>query len=137
MFYRVNMATLSVSKDEGIQYQGLGGRALSSRIGNADCSAFVDSTGLCLFVAFAMLDIPEGLEGIVEMCNARYGWNKTLDDYIEMGKQVLRDEKAFNRAAGICEGADELPDFFRSEPLAPHNVVFDVSKEELAKLYNF
>lgn len=100
-------------------------------------TAFVDSTGLCLFVAFAILDIPEALEGIIEICNARYGWNKTLDDYLEMGKQVLRDERAFNMAAGIADGADDLPDFFRREPLAPHNVVFDISKEDLNKVFNF
>lgn len=115
-----------------------------SPVGQVDLSrnlqiatAFVDSTGLCLFVAFAILDIPEGLEGIVEMCNARYGWNKTTDDYIEMGKQVLRDERSFNKSAGFAEGSDDLPDFFRSEPLPPHNTVFDVPKEELNKLFNF
>ena len=100
-------------------------------------TAFVDSTGLCLFVAFAILDMPEGLEGIVEMCNARYGWNKTVGDYLEMGKQVLRDERSFNKAAGISDGADDLPDFFRKEVLPPHNVVFDVPKEELDTVFNF
>jgi aldehyde:ferredoxin oxidoreductase len=100
-------------------------------------TAFVDSTGLCLFIAFAVLDIPAALEGVVEMCNARYGWRKTLDDYLETGKQVLRDERAFNQAAGIAEGADDLPDFFRTEPLAPRNVVYDISKEELHKLFDF
>jgi aldehyde:ferredoxin oxidoreductase len=100
-------------------------------------TAFVDSTSLCLFVAFAILDIPSGLEGIVEMCNARFGWKKTIDDYIEMGKQCLRDERAFNFAAGICDGADDLPDFFRNEKLPPHNTVFDVKKEDLATVFNF
>jgi len=100
-------------------------------------TAFVDSTGLCLFVAFAILDIAEGLEGIVEMCNGRYGWNKTTDDYLEMGKQVLRDERSFNKNAGFAEGSDDLPDFFRLEKLPPHNTVFDVPKEELNKVFNF
>ena len=115
-----------------------------SPVGQVDLSrnlqiatAFVDSTGLCLFVAFAILDIPEGLEGIVEMCNARFGWNKTTDDYIEMGKQVLRDERSFNKKAGFAEGSDDLPDFFRTEPLPPHNVVFDVPKEDLNTVFNF
>ena len=67
-------------------------------------TAFVDSTGLCLFVAFAVLDMPEALEGIVEMCNARFGWSKAVDDYLEMGKQTLRDERSFNKGAGIGEG---------------------------------
>ncbi len=100
-------------------------------------TAFVDSTGLCLFVAFAILDIPEGLEGIVEMCNARYGWNKTVGDYLEMGKQVLRDERSFNKDAGIGQGADNLPEFFHNEVLPPHNEVFDVPKEEIDKVFNF
>lgn len=100
-------------------------------------TAFFDSVGLCLFVASAALDIPEGLQGIVDMCNARYGWAKTLGDYLETGKQVLREERAFNRAAGIADGADNLPDFFRTEPLAPDNVVYDISKEELNKLFDF
>ena len=100
-------------------------------------TAFVDSTGLCLFVAFAILDIAEGLEGIVEMCNGRYGWNKTVDDYLEMGKQVLRDERSFNKKAGFAEGSDDLPDFFRTEKLPPHNTVYDIPKEELNKDFNF
>ena len=100
-------------------------------------TAFVDSTGLCLFVAFAILDIAEGLEGIVEMCNARYGWNKTVDDYLEMGKQLLREERSFNKKAGIAEGSDDLPDFFRNEKLPPHNTVFDIPKEDLNKVFNF
>ena len=32
MFYRINMTDLSVKSEEGEQYQGLGGRALTSRI---------------------------------------------------------------------------------------------------------
>ncbi len=100
-------------------------------------TAFIDSTGLCLFVAFAILDIAGGLEGIVEMCNARYGWDKTIGDYLDMGKQVLRDERTFNHSAGISDGADDLPDFFRKEMLPPHNVVFDVSKDELDSVFNF
>lgn len=100
-------------------------------------TALVDSTGLCLFVAFAILDIAEGLEGIVEMCNARFGWNKTVDDYLEMGKQVLRDERSFNKSAGFGEGTDDLPEFFRTEKLPPHNTVFDVPKEELNTVFNF
>ncbi len=100
-------------------------------------TAFVDSTGLCLFVAFAVLDIPEALEGIVEMCNARFGWNKSVEDYLEMGKQTLRDERSFNKKAGIESSSDDLPEFFRTEKLPPHEVVFDVPKKELDKLFNF
>lgn len=98
-------------------------------------TAFIDSSGLCLFVALAILDIAEGFEGIVEMCNARYGWKYTADDYLEIGRQTLRDERAFNESAGV--EADDLPEFFRREPLSPHEVVFDISREELKKAHEF
>ena len=100
-------------------------------------TSFLDSTGLCLFVAFAILDIPEGLNGIVEMCNARYGWNYSIDDYLEMGKQVLRDERSFNKGAGFGDEADDLPEFFRTEKLSPHDVLFDIPQKELNTLFNF
>ena len=87
--------------------------------------------------AFPIAAPGEGLEGIVEMCNARYGWNKTVDDYLEMGKQLLREERSFNKKAGIAEGSDDLPDFFRNEKLPPHNTVFDIPKEDLNKVFNF
>ena len=54
-----------------------------------------------------------------------------------MGKQVLRDERHFNKQAGIAEGSDDVPDFFRTEKLPPHEVVFDVPKEELNKVFDF
>ena len=100
-------------------------------------TSFLDSTRLCLFVAFAILDIPEGMEGIVEMCNARFGWNYTVDDYIELGKQVLRDERKFNQGAGFGDDADDLPEFFRTKKLSPHDVVFDVPQRELKTVFNF
>lgn len=100
-------------------------------------TAFLDSAGICLFIAFAVLDIPTAMQSIVEMCNARYGWHKTLEDYLETGKQVLRDERAFNLAAGIGEGADDLPDFFRTEPLSPGDAVYDITRDELHKVFDF
>ena len=36
-------------------------------------TAAIDATGLCLFVAFPVLDHPDALQCIVDMINARYG----------------------------------------------------------------
>jgi aldehyde:ferredoxin oxidoreductase len=44
-------------------------------------SEVFDNAGLCKFVSSALIDSPEGLAGIVQMCNARYGWNNTVDDF--------------------------------------------------------
>ena len=46
-------------------------------------TASVDSVGLCLFTAFAILDIPDALAAIVDMLNAKYGWQLTGDDVVE------------------------------------------------------
>ncbi|MBF7082291.1 aldehyde ferredoxin oxidoreductase [Desulfallas sp. Bu1-1] len=100
-------------------------------------TAAVDSTGLCLFVAFAVLDNPEGLPTIVEMLNAQYGTALTVDDVAALGQNVLKVERKFNREAGFTRADDRLPEFFTTEDLPPHNTKFDVKAEELDEVFNF
>ena len=100
-------------------------------------TAVVDSTGLCLFIAFCTLDMPEANDAIVDMVNAQYGLSLTGDDVAELGKKILRTEREFNKAAGFSAADDRLPDFFKTEKLSPHNVVFDVPDEELDTVFNF
>lgn len=99
-------------------------------------TAAVDSTGLCLFIAFAVLDIPEGLPTVVEMLNAMYGASLTSDDVIELGKHILRVEREFNTKAGFTEVDDRLPEFFYNEEFEPHKTVFTL-REELDEVFNF
>ncbi|MBL7223752.1 MAG: aldehyde ferredoxin oxidoreductase [Candidatus Brocadiae bacterium] len=95
-------------------------------------TAALDSTGLCLFVAFCVLDVPDAGVAVVDMINAHCGTQWTGDDYMEiLGKATLRRELDFNRRAGFSAADDRLPDFMTREALAPHNVVFDVPNEEL------
>ena len=100
-------------------------------------TAAVDSTGCCLFIAFAILDIPEGFNALVDMINAQYGLSLTGDDVTELGKSVLRNERAFNKAAGFTNAHDRLPEFFEYEPCAPHNAVWDFTPEEIDEVFNF
>ena len=99
-------------------------------------TAAIDSTGLCLFVAFALLDNETALQKVVDMINAQCNLKLTTDDVTELGKSVLRVERAFNKRAGFTKTDDRLPDFFKEE-VAPHNVVFDITDEELDEVYNF
>ena len=46
-------------------------------------------------------------------------------------------ERDFNKRAGFTAADDRLPDFFKTEKLAPHNATFDVPDEELDKVFNF
>jgi len=48
---------------------------------------------------------------------------------------ILKNEREFNKRAGFTNKDDRLPEFFYKEPLPPHNSVFDVSDEELDKVY--
>ncbi|WP_237153891.1 aldehyde ferredoxin oxidoreductase family protein [Oryzibacter oryziterrae] len=100
-------------------------------------TAAIDSTGLCLFIAFPALDIPECLGSAVDMINARYGIKLTMDDVIGLGKTVLKIEHEFNLKAGIGPEQDRLPEFFELESIAPHNVKWDMDQKELESFWNF
>ena len=65
------------------------------------------------------------------------GTNWSGEDYIQMGKDVMKQERDFNLRAGIGPEADKLPDWMRTEPLPPLNEVFDVPQEEIDDFWNF
>ncbi|MFP4168190.1 MAG: aldehyde ferredoxin oxidoreductase family protein [Desulfonatronovibrionaceae bacterium] len=96
-------------------------------------TAAVDSTGLCLFVAFAVLDTEDALEVVSRMISARFGINFTPEDVTKAGTAVLQDELAFNQAAGLTAASDQLPEFFSKEKLPPHGTIWDYTAEELQK----
>jgi len=100
-------------------------------------TAAIDSTGLCLFVAFPALDIPETMTAIIDMLNAKYGLSLTGDDVIALGKRVLKTEHAFNLAAGFTSADDRLPEFFNEDPCPPHNVTWTFTGEEIDEFWNF
>jgi aldehyde:ferredoxin oxidoreductase len=94
-------------------------------------TAAVDSLGLCLFVAFAVLDTPDALSVVADMVAAATGKPYSVDDIVNLGVNTLKDELAFNAAAGFTSKDDQLPDFFKNEPLAPHNLTWDFTAEEM------
>jgi aldehyde:ferredoxin oxidoreductase len=100
-------------------------------------TAAVDSTGLCLFIAFPALDIPECLPAVVDMINARFGISLKVDDVVSLGKHILKLEREFNNKAGFTKDHDRLPEFFELEPIPPHNMVWDFKPEEIDAFWNF
>ncbi len=99
-------------------------------------TAAIDATGLCLFVAFPVLDDAEGLQMVVDMINAMYGISLTTDDVVALGISILKDELEFNRRAGFTPKDDRLPEMFK-EPVAPHNTTWDFTDEELAEAIKY
>jgi len=100
-------------------------------------TAAVDSTGMCIFVAFPALDIPECLPALIDMLNARFGIALTGDDVTNLGKHILKVERQFNIDAGFTNKHDRLPEFFATETVAPHNAIWDFSDEEIDEFWNF
>ncbi|MFW9968775.1 MAG: aldehyde ferredoxin oxidoreductase C-terminal domain-containing protein [Candidatus Odinarchaeota archaeon] len=98
-------------------------------------TAAIDASGYCLFIAFAILDIPEGVEGVVESLNGVLGTNLTVNDVGPIGKSIVDTELEFNKKAGFTSIHDRLPEFIREEKLPPHNTVFDVPDEDLDSVF--
>jgi aldehyde:ferredoxin oxidoreductase len=100
-------------------------------------TAALDSTGMCLFVAFAAMDQPETFQALIDMINAFYGLSLDADGVAGLGKTVLSSERDFNARAGFSAADDRLPAFMKTEKLAPHDIVFKVQDEELDSLFNW
>jgi aldehyde:ferredoxin oxidoreductase len=99
-------------------------------------TAYLDSTGLCVFVGFAALDDPAVASLLADMLNAKDGLNKTADEWRALGRTVLLAEHEFNLAAGFTNKQDRLPEFFE-EPVPPHNAVWDFTGDEIDSFWNF
>lgn len=100
-------------------------------------TAAIDATGMCLFIAFAILDQPETFQALLDLISGFTGAPLTADDVTALGKSVLTNERNFNIAAGFSNKDDRLPEFFTKEALPPHNITFQVSDEELDQVYNW
>jgi aldehyde:ferredoxin oxidoreductase len=100
-------------------------------------TAAIDSTGMCLFIAFAIMDQPETFQALLDLLNAFYGLTLNADGVTELGKSILKNERAFNIQAGLTAQHDRLPDFFKKELLPPHNLTFQVTDQDLDKVFNW
>ncbi|OQY02742.1 MAG: aldehyde ferredoxin oxidoreductase [Desulfobacteraceae bacterium 4572_123] len=100
-------------------------------------TAAIDTCGFCLFIAFAILDQEETFGAMLDVVNGMYGLSMTGDDVVDLGKKILTMEREFNKKAGFNATHDRLPRYFKREELAPHNVTFDVSDEDLDQVFNW
>ncbi len=142
----VTYATTTMGADHTAGYTiapeilGSAGGADPRELNKADLSrafqsttAYIDQAGYCLFIAFAILDIAEGMEGLEETVAGFLGKEKY--NITEVGNKILKIEREFNKNAGFTKEDDRLPKFFREEKLPPHNVTFDVTDEELDAVF--
>ncbi|NQV48656.1 MAG: aldehyde ferredoxin oxidoreductase [Rhodospirillaceae bacterium] len=96
-------------------------------------SATADSLGMCLFGRSVT---NEKQEFIVDAINAALGTKFDTAFFEQLGHDVLVMERRFNEAAGFTEDDDELPAFFRDEPLPPTGKVARLKAEEVNRHIN-
>ena len=103
--------------------------SLKSQIQAATCDAF----GYCLN------SVPGGRASIyqffADLMNARYGLRLTPKDIIEIGKQTLRDQLAFNEKSEFSKTDSKGAAFFREETITPTGQVFDVDEAEIKNVW--
>lgn len=93
-----------------------------------------DTIGACTFAGYGVSLAPHVVS---EFLNARYGWESGDDILIELGQECIKLEREFNKLAGFSPAHDRLPDWMTSEPLPPHNAVFDVPNEQLDSTFDW
>jgi len=100
-------------------------------------TAAIDSTGMCLFIAFAILDQPDTFQALLDLLGTFSGKKLTGDDVVGLGKSILKMEREFNQKAGFTKEMDRLPGYFKKEKLPPHNVTFMVKDSDLDQVFNW
>ena len=86
-----------------------------------------------------MNSVPGGRASIyqffADLINARYGLRLTPKDIMEIGKQTLRDQLAFNEKAEFNKVDSKTATFFREERITPTGQVFDVDDAEIENVW--
>jgi len=95
-------------------------------------AAILDTMGLCLFTRPPFVKNPELFALFLK---GRYGWDVNYEDVQKMGIETLETEREFNRRAGVSEEYFDIPEFMREEPLPPTNAVYDISMEEMRRIW--
>lgn len=91
---------------------------VEASLGIQTAVAAADSLGLCIF-GRSVTNVSAEL--VVTALNDAHGTSLDTSFMQKLGLETLRNEWAFNKAAGFTEKDDELPDFFYDEALAPSN----------------
>ena len=87
------------------------------------------------FCAFIARGIAEDTHLLIDIFNCIFGTDFKDTSFIEeMGKDIIKHERAFNIAAGVNE--EWVPEFMRDEPLLPHGRVSDIPLSEYERYWD-
>ncbi len=91
-----------------------------------------DSLGLCVF-GRSVTDV--STDFLADTINHALGTNIEQSFFLELGREALKWEAKFNKAAGFTAEDDELPAFFYNEPVAPANKVARFHGSDVHNIY--
>lgn len=92
-----------------------------------------DVLGVCLFAGFGFSRAPGAIRDLLK---GRYGWDVGDQILSHLGEETIHLEREFNAAAGFGPEDDRLPGWMSSEPLPPHDTVFDVPDSDLDTIFD-
>jgi aldehyde:ferredoxin oxidoreductase len=95
-------------------------------------TAAADSLGLCIFGRTVTL---AEMELITNAINDAHATDLAPDFFSQLGKETLKLEVEFNKAAGFTSDDDELPQFFYDEALQPTGKQARFHSEELTGIF--
>ncbi len=96
------------------------------------CAA-VDSLGICVFGRAVIIEKDGFLATAV---NNALGTNLDQSFFTKLGRDTLKLEHEFNKAAGFTNADDELPAFFYDEQLPPSNNTARFHSQDVRHIYD-
>jgi aldehyde:ferredoxin oxidoreductase len=96
-------------------------------------NATLDSIGLCEFAVSG--DHKLTVTFVKDLFNSCFDLNVTEDDVINIGRDTLREEVAFNKGAEFST-MHTMPEFIRTEVLPPMSMVFGVPQSEMDNIWD-
>jgi aldehyde:ferredoxin oxidoreductase len=93
-------------------------------------SMVCDMLGVCVFVG----PVAETMPFLASLASAFQGREVPVAALLRQAREILLVEAEFNRRAGISRHENDLPPFFRNEPLPGSGLVFDVPAGEMMEM---
>lgn len=118
----------------GLKYEMGDEGAVEHSLREQITNAVLDSVGLCQFAIAG--ENPVTVTFCKDLINSCYDLDINEDDVINIGRDCLRDEVAFNKGAEFANVQGDGPAFVRTEVLPPMGMVFGVEQSEMDKIWD-
>jgi aldehyde:ferredoxin oxidoreductase len=121
--------TAGISYEKFKHKEGQVERSLKAQI----LAATQDTLGYCTLARIN--DVQMLLGFLKDLLNARFGLHLEVEDLVQVGRETLKIELAFNKGSEFHTAHDPDPEFVKTETSSPVGTVFDVDPEEIAAIW--